>query len=413
MLKHILSFFPAFFAAFFVLSAQNQPYVVMVSFDGFRNDYVERYQPTNFQSFIRDGASAEGLTPCFPSKTFPNHYSIVTGMYPGHHGLVDNGFYDPQLKRKYTMRDRSAVNDPVFYGGIPIWELAHRNGLKTASYFWVGSEAPVNGYKPDYNFMYDGSTPNTKRVNQVIDWLKLPENERPRLIMLYFSLVDDAGHDAGPVSERTRQAVMASDTLLGMLLQGIRDVALPVNVIITSDHGILEMKTEPTTYIWIDDLIDMQDSTLVWMNGGTSLHLYTANKQKARELRDRLARPGQPFTTYLRADLPKNWHYDHPRVGDLLLTAQPGRYFSTRAEYERRQTNRKPNDSAIFGAHGFDPAECDEMNGIFYANGPNIVPGTKVGKIENIHVYPLVAKILNLPLPKIDGDEKVLAGVRK
>src|SRR5688500_9149888 len=162
--------------------AKDTPYVILVSFDGFRYDYVEKYDLPNFKSFIKKGSASDGMIPSFPSKTFPNHYTLVTGLYPGHHGLVDNAFYDPTLHQYYAIRDRAAVHNPAYYGGTPLWQLAQQQGLKTASFFWVGSEAPIQGKYPDYYFDYDESVPNKKRVDQTVAWLKLPPTERPHFI---------------------------------------------------------------------------------------------------------------------------------------------------------------------------------------------------------------------------------------
>ena len=183
---------------------QERPYVIMISFDGFRHDYVEKFDAPNFKSFIANGASAEAMMPSFPSKTFPNHYTMVTGLYPGNHGLVDNSFYDPTLDVQYGMRNRALVENPAFYGGLPLWQLVQKNGMKSASYFWVGSETAIAGSFPDYYHIYDGDVNNDDRITAVIDWLKLPQDQRPNYISLYFSLVDSESHASGPNSEKTK-----------------------------------------------------------------------------------------------------------------------------------------------------------------------------------------------------------------
>jgi predicted AlkP superfamily pyrophosphatase or phosphodiesterase len=170
-----------------VAQKKSTPYVILISFDGFRHDYVQKFDPPHFKEFIRKGAAADGLIPSFPSKTFPNHYTLVTGLYPGHHGLVDNQFYDPVQLKRYGMGDRKAVLDTTFYGGMPLWQLAHKHGLKSASYFWVGSEVPLRGNYPDYYFPYNQSVPNKDRVDQTIAWLKLPEKDRPHYFTVFLS----------------------------------------------------------------------------------------------------------------------------------------------------------------------------------------------------------------------------------
>ena len=169
---------------------QAAPYVILISFDGFRYDYVNNYNPPNFKAFIAKGSQAEAIIPSFPSKTFPNHYSLVTGLMPGHHGLVDNQFYDAPRNEWYGMRDKQRVSDPYYYGGVPLWQLAKENGMKSASFFWVGSELSDERRRPDYYFPFDDKIPPKVRINQALNWLKLSESERPHLITLYFSFPD-------------------------------------------------------------------------------------------------------------------------------------------------------------------------------------------------------------------------------
>jgi len=379
------------------------PYVILISFDGFRYDYVSKYNPPAFQDFIRQGAAAEALIPSFPSKTFPNHYTLVTGLYPGHHGLVDNSFYDPALHQHYGMRDKSIVSNPVYYGGTPLWQLAQQQGLKAASFFWVGSETPIQGRYPDYYFNYDEKVPNEKRVDQTIAWLKLPEAERPHFISLYFSLVDHEGHSSGPNSAALRQTVFQADSVLGHLMTRLKTVDLPVNVIIVSDHGMMELRNEEKTFIPLSNLFNTTDTTLVFVNAGTQTHIYTS---KADSLYDVLKKKEDHFKVYKRKEMPARWHYDNSRAGDLLMVIEPGYNFID----QPLQPGNKPKNPFI-GVHGFDPAVEKSMRGIFYAQGPNIQPGIMVPAFENIHVYPLIATILQLKMPPIDGKPEVLKKV--
>jgi alkaline phosphatase D len=378
---------------------QERPYVLMVSFDGFRHDYVEKYQLPNFSEFIRTGAAAQALIPAFPSKTFPNHYTLVTGLYPGNHGLVDNAFYDRELNVQYGMRDRDRVEDAAFYGGIPLWQLAQQQGLKSASYFWVGSEAPVQGQYPSYYYRYEESVPNRDRVDQVIQWLKLPPAERPHLITLYFSLVDSEGHSTGTQSEKLQETLMEADAILGYLMEALRSVGLPVNVILVSDHGMLELAQQEKTYITLSRLMHVKSPSVRIINGGTQVHLYTSNVDS---LYQALKRSAVNFRVYRKTELPKSWHYRHQRVGDILLVAEPYYYFTT------VDKNFGNISYPVFGVHGYDPYRVPDMNGIFYANGPNIKAGLSVTAIENVHVYPFIAHLLGLKAPKTDGSLKLL-----
>ncbi|HEY5824870.1 MAG TPA: ectonucleotide pyrophosphatase/phosphodiesterase [Cyclobacteriaceae bacterium] len=382
------------------------PYVLLVSFDGFRYDYVSKYNLPHFKELIKQGASAEAMIPSFPSKTFPNHYTIVTGLYPGHHGLVDNQFYDPKLKSSYGMKDPGTVTNSAFYGGTPLWQLTQQNGMKSASYFWVGSETQIQGKFPDYYFKFDDDFPNGKRVDQVVDWLALPEADRPHFISLYFSLVDHAGHDFGPGSKETQQAVMTADSLLGNLMDKLKSIKLPVNLIVVSDHGMVELKQEESTYVTLNKLFDVRDKSVIFANGGTQTHLYT---NKPDSLYDVLKKQENHYKVYKRNEFPPRWHYDVERAGDLMIVADLGYYI----QVAPRNFEKNPPKSPVFGVHGYDPAEIKDTHAIFYAMGPNIKSGITIPTFENIHVYPFIAKILGLKTPKVDGEVKVLEDIYK
>jgi alkaline phosphatase D len=386
------------------------PYVILVSFDGFRSDYVERFNLPHFKKFIQEGAAASGLIPSFPSKTFPNHYTIVTGLYPGHHGLVDNQFYDPTLNTLYGMRIRDAVVNPAFYGGTPLWQLAKQQGLKSASYFWVGSELKEEKLHPDYYYNYNQAVPFQDRVDQVIAWLKLPEASRPHLITLYFSSPDFESHNFGPLAAETRNVTLAMDSLLGNLMEQVQETKLPVNVVLVSDHGMTQMIEEPETYIFMDELVAPGHAQIKTANGGTQMHVYTRSTQQRDSLYTELQKKAEDFVVIKRGDFPPRWHYDHHRSGDLLVLAKPGKYIIAGSR-EKLQSNMKKGSS--FGVHGYDPFEVKEMQGIFYAKGPNIKPGTKIPAFENIHIYPLIAEILQLKVPSIDGKLNILKPIYK
>lgn len=392
-----------------VASAHAQtPYVVLVSFDGFRHDYVEQYDLPNFKAFINAGSRAEGLIPSFPSKTFPNHYTIVTGLYPGHHGLVDNQFYDNKRKETYSLSNRKRVTDPYYYGGIPLWTLVQQNGMKSASYFWVGSEIPDDGHHPDYYFPYDESVPFEKRVDKVIEWLRLPEQDRPHFITLYFSSPDHEGHDFGPNSVQANKALQRMDSLLGKLMKGVKSTALPVNIILVSDHGMKELEMKSDTFIFLDELFSLKDSSLKVVNGGTQTHIYTSNSNQTDSLYSILKSRESNYKVFRKSDFKPAWNYDHYRAGNLLILANPGYYIR---ESGREKYMAKQKQGSKFGVHGYDPDEVEEMRGIFYAQGPNIKSGVVVPAFCNIHIYPLIAEILNLPLPEIDGKREVLQSI--
>lgn len=375
-------------------------YVLMVSFDGFRYDYVEHYHLRNFRKLIRQGTAAEYMIPSYPSKTFPNHYTLVTGLYPGNHGLVDNKFYDPASGKSYSSHNKQMVTDPDMYRGIPLWQLASREGLKSASYYWVGSEAPVAGRYPDYYLPYNHQTPNNERIDSVMSWLALPADQRPHLITLYFALIDDSGHDYGPFSPENKDQLQEADRLLGNLMKRIDRCGLPVNLIVVSDHGMYEMHNDPGTYIPFRKLMRPFDEQVIVVNSETHVHLYRQDTTDMHKVYRHFKENESHYTTYWRKDIPEKWHYrEDPRVGDILLVADPGYSFEL------------PEEHGTYGSHGYAPDATQQVAGIFYARGPQIKKGYRIPAFKNIHVYSLVARLLDLDLPPQDGDPKVLSSV--
>ncbi|MER0442112.1 ectonucleotide pyrophosphatase/phosphodiesterase [Emticicia sp. W12TSBA100-4] len=400
-----------FFIPNFVVFAQNnKPYIVMVSFDGFRHDYVEKYNTPNIKEFIKQGAAAEMMRPSFPSKTFPNHYTLVTGLYPGNHGLVDNTFYDKGRDTFYSIRQRAKVEDSYYYGGLPLWQLVQQNGMKSASYFWVGSEARIEGEFPSYYHRFDDAVPHKNRVNAVFDWLKLPEAERPHLMTIYFSMVDTQGHEYGPNGQKTKEAVMEADSLVGMLVEGLKKIDLPVNVILVADHGMYEMQNKPEYFIYQEDILaGLPKDDFIFVNNSTHANIFVKNKAKEDSIYNVVKARESHFKVYKKAEIPAKLHFNtHPRIGDLFFVVEPA--YSI---YSKESLAKKPETRAVWGVHGFDPSITPEMGAIFYAKGPNIKAGIKIPVFDNIHVYPFVAAILGITPPKVDGDIKVLEGILK
>lgn len=378
------------------------PYVVMVSFDGFRYDYLDRFPTPAFHRVMAAGVRAERMVPAFPTKTFPNHYTIATGMYPDHHGLVGNTFWAPDKGGVYSIGNRAVVEDGTWYGGEPIWVTAERQGMVAASFFWVGSEADVGGVRPTHWRRYDGSVPNEERVDTVLGWLSMPEETRPHMVTLYFSDTDDTGHRYGPDSQELADAVAAVDGSLGRLLDGIE--ALPhgdrVYVVLVSDHGM-----GPAPADKADVLDPSVFSGVRFITGGpyASLVVDEGGPERAAGVRDSIqAMLPEGYGVYLRAEIPARLHYgSNPRVGDIVVIAPPGRRVV--------EPDRVPSRDAW--DHGWDNA-MDEMGAIFVAMGPGIAPGTVIDPFESIHVYPWLAHVLGLDAnPEADGRLEVLAAL--
>ena len=374
-----------------------KPYVILISADGFRYDYAEKYNAVNLLRLRRKGVKAKSMIPSFPSVTFPNHYTIATGLYPAHHGLVYNQFYDRSRKATYSISDRKTVEDGTWYGGTPLWVLAEKQGMLSASYYFVGTEASIQQTPPTYSYKFEDKVDINYRINKVIDWLKLPEDIRPHLITFYMSNTDHAGHMYGPDAPQMQEAVRSVDEAIGTLTEKVNALGLPVNFIFLSDHGMAAVDT--LTRINIATMIDT--SLFLIRGGGTSQHLYAKNAADIQPTYETLKKLEDHFTVYLREDIPARWHYNKTddlfdRIGDIFVVPV----------YPFILSNFKNRIPA--GAHGFDPA-IKKMHASFYAWGPQIKKRKTIASFENIHVYPLVCQLLGLTYTqKIDGDPGVL-----
>ena len=368
----------------------NKPYVIMVSIDGFRYDYAEKYHAKNILALAKNGSSTYRLIPSFPSKTFPNHYTLATGLYPEHHGIVYNNFYDKTTGKTYRISNRKAVKNGNWYGGIPIWNLAQFQGMCAASYFWVGSEANINGMHPKYYYPYNKQTPYEYRVKRILEWLQLPEKVRPHMLTLYFSLVDTQGHKFGPNSEETKEAVLYVDKQIGALRKGLKALNLPVYLIVTADHGMAEV----SHLINIHNYVNVDNERFL---SGPVAMIYTKNEAERDSLFNTLSQQAN-FKTYKRANIPNYLHYnDNARIGDLVLIADPP-YTIINSQTNKTELER------VSGTHGYDPYENKTMGAIFYIEGPNIKKNYKLSPIENINIYPLIAHLLGLKIvAPIDG----------
>lgn len=376
---------------------QNSPYVILVSFDGFRADYLRKYGAPNFRRVMREGVSARSLIPAFPSKTFPNHYTLVTGLHPGNHGIVANNFLDPALGR-YSMSDREAVREAAWYGGEPIWVTAEKQGMVAAPFFWPGSEAAIGGIRPTFWMPFKDEMTNDERLDTVLSWLRLPLEKRPHLLTLYFSDVDNAGHKYGPDSAEVAEAVRRVDRVLGRLFDAIRspELAGKVYLVLVSDHGMAAYR--PEQYLALDGLVDLSGVEVA--DSGPFVNLHTGgDAARARRLKFELNRKLRHGRAYLRAEVPARLRYSRSRrVGDVVVLM--------RVPYQAGPGSRRPESPG--GAHGWDPA-TPSMHGIFLAWGPRVKRGAVVPAFSNVEVYPFLAELLGLePARPIDGHPRRL-----
>lgn len=375
--------------AAFVQATAQQNYTIIVSLDGFRNDYTAMYNTPFFDTMAQQGVSAV-MMPSFPSKTFPNHYTLATGLVPDHHGIVANSFLDREQGKYYSLSDAAARNDASFYGGEPIWITAKRQGVKTATIYWVASDVPLPGGMPDYWWNYNKKPLLTfeQRIDAAIALLKKPEAERPHLIMLYFEQPDEVGHHCSPYSKETGKVIEQLDSLMHLL--NVRISALPiaskVNLIVTSDHGMAPISPDRTVAVnkylkpeWIEK-VDGDLPGQIYCRPGCADKVVEA-LSKVPHLR-----------AWKREDIPSYLCYGtNPRIGDVVALPDAGWLFTDKVDF------------APGGAHGFDPTVSD-MHVMFRAIGPDFRHGyAKTEKFANTCIYPLLAHLLGITPAPCDG----------
>lgn len=380
----------------------NKPYIIYISADGFRNDYADKYQAKNLLALRVKGVQATAMKPSFPSVTFSNHYTLATGMYPSHHGIVNNSFYDPKRKQLYVKTNPNAVKDSTWYGGVPIWVLAEQQKMLSAAFYWLGSETAVQGVRPTYWYNFNTKIPMDKRIAAVKDWLALPDDKRPHLINFYFPEVDVAGHYFGSNSKETGAAVKLVDDAVGEMVAIAKSSGLSVNFVFLSDHGMTEADNKNT----LDLPTAIDTSKFIVPNGDALLQIYAKDEKDIKPLYKKLKAEGKDYDVYLTNRMPKRWHYrakdnKDGRIGDIILIPKLPKIFNL--------TGRPTS----VGKHGFDN-DMPDMQATFYAWGPAFKEGLTINSFENVHVYPLLTKILGLSYThQIDGDLKVLAPILK
>jgi predicted AlkP superfamily pyrophosphatase or phosphodiesterase len=377
--------------------------LILISLDGFRWDYCELFpaESPTLRALKREGVSTRGLIPVFPSNTFPNHYSIVTGLYPANHGMVNNDFFDPAVGQFFHYNQPNAVRDAQWWGGEPIWVTAIKQGRKAAASFWVGSEAPVAGVRPTFWKNYDYSIPFEKRLDELIGWLKLPAAERPALIAFYLEETNSAGHRFGPASPQVVAAIKLCDDRITAMLSRIRAEGLEPNLVIVSDHGMTATSADRT--IVLDDLLDLK--TVQIESDGSALALRPLQGDAAALVR---AFDKVPHVKAYRAeDLPARFRLKgSARISPVWVLPDEGWHLETRATFERLK-RRFTEKGYLGGDHGYDPGLAT-MRGIFIGHGPAFRRGVEIPEVENVHLYNLMCAVLKLQPAKNDGDDRLV-----
>ena len=376
-----------------ISSAQKEvkrPYLVVFSFDGFRWDYPDSFPTPNFHFIFKYGVRAKSLIPVFPTVTFPNHYSIATGLYPDHHGIINNNFYASDLKMEYKFGNTQSVEDAKFYWGDPIWITAKKQNVRSAAYFWVGSEVPIEGLRPDFWKKYNDGSSFEQRIDTVIEWLKLADSLRPHLIMAYFNQPDHLTHSTGPFGKGVKDMIMKLDSLTGDFLVKLKQLPIhdQVNFIIVSDHGMEPVSD--TKDIFLDNYFPKSWCQKIY--GHTPMFTFDAKKGYADSIVLRLSK-AEHLRVWKKQEIPSRLHFGtNVRINELVVLAD--------SSYSLVWKGEKLD---VAGNHGYDNTNTD-MHGIFFAVGPVFKKGYLQPSFENVDIYLLMAHILKLNPAANDGD---------
>lgn len=385
------------------------PTTLLISLDGFRADFLHRNLTPSLNAFVRAGVSPEYMLPSFPSVTFPNHFTLVTGLYPEAHGVVGNTFWDPVLQEEFYYTDPARSMLPKWWQGEPIWETAEEEGVRSAIHMWPGSEAHIGNIEPAYVDKYDGKEILSHKVDRILELLDIPgpyehsadvDKPRPQLIAAYVPNVDADGHLYGPNSTEIRSTIQDVDTMLGDLFKGIeeRNLTEIINIIIVSDHGMATTST--SRLIQFDDIVDM--SLIEHIDGWPSYGLRPKNEADLEPLYQQLkaeASKSDGFEVYLRdLDMPERYHFTrHERIAPLWVIPKTGWAIVTRKELDVEEARANGLAYHPRGIHGYDH-EHPLMRAIFMARGPAFphMPGSKLEPFQNTAVYNLVCDSLGI-----------------
>jgi predicted AlkP superfamily pyrophosphatase or phosphodiesterase len=376
--------------------------VILISLDGFRWDYTALHpaETPNLRRLAREGVVARALVPVFPSNTFPNHYSIVTGLYPSHHGIVNNDLFDARLGEFFHYKSAANVHDPRWWGGEPIWVTAAKQGRKSATLYWVGSEAEIKGERPTFWRPYDYAAFSfEKRLDEVSRWLHLPAAQRPAIIALYFEEANGVGHRSGPDSPELADAVKLLDSQVGALVARLAAEKIEANLVVVSDHGMAPCDSDRV--VILDDFLNVTTVQVDFEQ--TAMGLRPLDGSDVASVMRALAKLPSSAKAYRAEDLPARFHVDatNPRVPPIWIVPTEGWQVMRRSlvNYFIGKFDR--------GQHGYDPA-TPSMRGIFIAHGPAFKRGVELEPFENVHIYNLLCATLGLTPAPNDGDDRLV-----
>ncbi len=386
------------------------PTVILISIDGFRYDYLDLHKPTHLRELAKTGVRARWLVPVFPTKTFPNHYTIATGLFPEKHGIIENNMYDPESDSVFALDKREEVQNPRWWRGEPIWVTAEKQGQISAAFFFPGTETKINGRYPTHWKPYDGSVPNEERIDAVLGWLDLPKSARPTFITTYFSDVDDAGHRYSPAAAETADAVRSVDAMVRRLTDGLktRGIFEKVNLIIVSDHGMAASPVK--NMIVLDEMFDtslakrifwVDEFVQIFPGEGNEVEIYDSIKLK-------LPKYGR---IYRKSEMPSRYRFGkNSRIAPILVLPDEGWRLVTRKEYDL--AIESDDYQTVKGSHGYDNG-LKSMRALFIGHGEAFKRGLVADPFENLEIYNLMCRILGLTPVENDGDFKNIEYILK
>ncbi|MEL6615710.1 MAG: ectonucleotide pyrophosphatase/phosphodiesterase [Bacteroidota bacterium] len=369
--------------------------LILISIDGMRHDYFDRDDadtPT-LDAMVASGVRAESLVPSYPTKTFPNHYTLVTGLHPEQHGIVGNTMLDPTMgdsrgdTARFSLGNRDAVTDGRWWGGEPIWVTAENAGIRTGTVSWPGSEAEILGVRPTDWLVYDGDRTYDSRIDTALEWIDAGAG----FVTLYFEGVDSQGHRHGPLAPETAAALEGVDAALARLMDGLRQRQIAANVVVVSDHGMTPVHTP----IYLDDVLDLDAETeaVIW---GEAAGVWPSPEADVDAMVARIDALDHVSATR-REDVPERFvHRDHHRIPPVVVMPEAGYTISSRGYVERRGM---PSG----GAHGYDNAHPD-MGGVFVASGPAFRSGETTGPLAAVDVVGILAQALGIEAAENAGD---------
>ena len=377
-----------------------ETYTVVISMDAFRWDYPDLIETPGLNAIAEDGVRCV-MVPSYPASTFPNHYTIATGLVPDHNGIVNGSFWNPDTQEVFSMGDTSTRYNPAYYLGEPIWVTAEKQGIKTASIYWVGSDVAIEGVLPTYAYPW-WDTPHLtfeERANETVRLLSLPKKDRPKLVMLYFDEPDETSHNYGPFAPETQAVIHRLDSIVGNMYHQLR--ALPygnkINVIVTADHGMTEISND--RFIDWDDYL--KPSWYERIVGTHQTNIY-AKEHCVDSIMTALA-DVEHISVWKHGEVPAELYYGTSnRCGDVIVAPELGWQFAA-----------NPNNK--LGAHGYSPKEKD-MQVAFIASGPYFktsVCATDNAAFQNIDIYPMFSDILDVKASKTDGDIRRISAIRQ